>query len=364
MSARDITTLGGDVATGAMRRVSATGVFFGPVEWMLGPRVEPRAVRRLVRARQREVAECVESPLAFEAVLGLRDGAVVDARVEPEPDGETARCLARALRGTRAAAGDGPVSRVRFRMQVQRHVSYIQRSARGFTVTRLRTRYDADAPASDLVFRRAAPVRGGLGTPDAQGRMPTEVTAARSSTFQARYAILHRRPQRIRGCRSVAPGGWGGPPEGEAPVRAARALDAVRRRRPIRLERLIRTPVPDLGLRADAAAPPRFPRPRAARPAPGTDAAAPRTSSHPPAPRPAPGPDLGLRADAAAPPRAARRRAARSPRELRPWTASATRLPEPPVPPMPGEPRARASAPVALAERRTPGAPDHPARGA
>jgi hypothetical protein len=256
MSAEDVTTLGGDVATGAVRQTSPAGVYFGPVERMFGPRIDPGDVRRLVRERYRDVVECVESPIAFEAVLGIRDGEVVDARVEPEPRSETGRCIASALRGLPGVfAGDAPMTRVRFRMNVQRHVTYVQRSARGFTVTRLRYRYDEGSPATDLVFRRASPVRGGLGTPDEGGRMPTEVRAARTSTFQARYAILHRRSQRIRGCRNVAPGGWGGPPHGEERTRAARALDAVRAHRRVRLERLIRTPVPDLGIRASAAAP-------------------------------------------------------------------------------------------------------------
>ncbi|HJL19431.1 MAG TPA: DUF2330 domain-containing protein [Sandaracinaceae bacterium LLY-WYZ-13_1] len=255
MSADDVTTLGGDVATGAVRQASrGVGTWLGPFRWMVGPPVSLDDVRDRVAEKRAALVSCIESPTTFEAVLGVRDAAIVEARVDRVADVDTRRCLARALRDRLDEAdrpGPAPLSRVRFRMRVNRRVRSVQTSARGFTVTRLRYRYGERSPATDLVFRRAPAVRGGVGTPDRRGRLPQGVRAAPSSTFQARYAILHRRPQRIRGCRDVLRGSWGGPPDGARPDPAsARALDAMGSRR-VRLERLIRTPVPELGIRRD-----------------------------------------------------------------------------------------------------------------
>jgi hypothetical protein len=117
------------------------------------------------------------------------------------------------------------------------------------TLTRLHYRYDAGALGDDLVFRVAQPVQGGTGTPDERGNLVQGVREAHTNTFQARYAVLHRHwpPAPCAGNRIHR--GWGGPSDGRA-ERTLPALDTakVRARRPGDLERMIRRPIPELGL--------------------------------------------------------------------------------------------------------------------
>src|SRR5262249_28377978 len=60
----------------------------------------------------------------------------------------------------------------------------------GYTLTRLHARYGKDI-ADDLVFRAVAPIVGGRGIPDEQGRLPQGVEKDSSNNFQGRYVILH-----------------------------------------------------------------------------------------------------------------------------------------------------------------------------
>jgi hypothetical protein len=260
MSAEDITTIGGDVASGAVRQLSGgIGMAFGPVVQRSGPRVA-FDVGPLLREHTAQMQECVEQPFSFHVDLAFEGEELLDARVAP--DTEAGRCIARALLGGAPprAARSAPVSDFRVAMSIQRTVTWAQSSAHGFTVTRLRYRYGASSPATDLVFRRARPITGGIGEPDERGRLPEGSANASVNTFQPRYAILHRRRSHsIEGCRNVMRGGWGGPPPGRRQTSSsARALDGVVRRAvPVRLEDLVRTPVPFIGL-----------TPRTARPSP------------------------------------------------------------------------------------------------
>lgn len=61
-----------------------------------------------------------------------------------------------------------------------------------YTVTRLHARYTASELKEDLVFRKAAPIMGGRGTPQGVNPvMDTSVSKAPVNNFQARYMILH-----------------------------------------------------------------------------------------------------------------------------------------------------------------------------
>lgn len=102
---------------------------------------------------------------------------------------------------------------------------------RGHILTRLHYRYDRGGADRDLVFRRAAPVVGGRGTPNQRARMPRDVRYASTNAFQARYAILHRWQGPIR-CAAPRRGLWGGPAARGIP--AARPALNLSQRRPTR----------------------------------------------------------------------------------------------------------------------------------
>jgi hypothetical protein len=121
-------------------------------------------------------------------------------------------------------------------------------SAMGLTLTRLHYRYDASSLGDDLVFRVARPVTGGIGSPDEHGNLTRGVLEASYNMFQARYAILHRHWPPAT-CPNAMHAGWGAEPHRRA-SRPIPALDTakVRHRRPADLERLIRRPIPELGL--------------------------------------------------------------------------------------------------------------------
>ena len=135
-----------------------------------------------------------------------------------------------------------------------------QPSAFSLTLTRLHYRYDASSLGDDLVFRVARPVSGGTGSPDERGNLQQGALEASQNTFQARYAILHRHWPPAS-CPNAMHMGWGAEPRGRA-SRTIPALDTakVRHRRPADLERMIRRPVPELGLVPRPLSPPGAPR--------------------------------------------------------------------------------------------------------
>lgn len=80
----------------------------------------------------------------------------------------------------------------------------------GFVLTRLHYRYGKDDLGEDLVFRAAAPIIGGRGTPDRDGKMPEQTQPGPINNFQGRYVILHRWEGKIA-CEEPIRGRWGGP---------------------------------------------------------------------------------------------------------------------------------------------------------
>jgi hypothetical protein len=81
-----------------------------------------------------------------------------------------------------------------------------------YTLTRLHYRYGAADATTDLVFRHAPTLEGGVGMPDWMGRLERGPRSAsfRASTFQGRYVILHRWEGPIA-CEAPRRGVWGGP---------------------------------------------------------------------------------------------------------------------------------------------------------
>jgi hypothetical protein len=125
-----------------------------------------------------------------------------------------------------------------------------------FVLTRLHARYTKEDLGDDLVFRVAAPIMGGRGFPDADGKMSQEVEAnASANNFQGRYAILHRWEGPME-CAEPIRGRWGGPPTTQrrrTDVTAAMDLAAAPRGR-VELAQLVRDDIPALGTEAAAPA--------------------------------------------------------------------------------------------------------------
>jgi len=262
MSATDLTSLGGDAATGAVIQEGPRAMRFGPTRVVSGPR-PGRPVSHILQGRREALYECVTSPRTFETELIIADRELVAATLHD--DDSTAACIRRALTSGLSSDAEGtPLTRVRVAIRVERSVAYVQRSAHGFTVTRMRYRYGDDAPATDLVFRAAPAAVGGRGMPDEHGELDQGVrTGGGANAFQARYAILHRRRQRPEGrCQGTwTRGGWGGPPDGVT-RQTSTASALARRRGRVRIEHLIRRPIRALRLQPARPGRPRRPRGR------------------------------------------------------------------------------------------------------
>lgn len=98
----------------------------------------------------------------------------------------------------------------------------------GFVLTRLHYRYGKDDLGEDLIFRAAAPIIGGRGTPDQDGKMTEQTQPGHMNNFQGRYVILHQWEGQIA-CENPIRGRWGGPKgsDGIRPVPMPRQLEAV-----------------------------------------------------------------------------------------------------------------------------------------
>lgn len=246
MDANDITTLGGDHARGAYMQPSmGVGYRRGPHVWLGGPRLPEERVSEILNAHMDAMTECVHDPIEAHADVEIRFGEISRANVEaPEGREDTARCLQAALASQGAALTVRPVaSRYRLSFGIHRTARPVQQSARGFTLTRIRYRTSAGSPLSDLVFRQAPPVIGGIGTPDRGGLMRTAPrSGSEHNRFQARYAILHR--ARAARCEMPWGGDWTAPPR-PTPAPALESLESA----DVPIQRLLRTSVPSLDLR-------------------------------------------------------------------------------------------------------------------
>ena len=125
----------------------------------------------------------------------------------------------------------------------------------GFTLTRLHARYGKDIK-DDLVFRAVAPIAGGRGIPDADGKLPQGLSQDGTNNFQGRYVIQHPWTGEVA-CASPHRGEWGGPPAAIAQQMAAQAQStqpqAARNlafvpRGNVQLASLLTGGVPEIGL--------------------------------------------------------------------------------------------------------------------
>lgn len=91
----------------------------------------------------------------------------------------------------------------------------MQRRGRGgndWVLTRLHHRYGPEGASRDLVFREAPPIIGGRGTPDTDGKLQEQHSAASSAynNFQGRYVMLNPWEGPVA-CANPVSGRWGGP---------------------------------------------------------------------------------------------------------------------------------------------------------
>ena len=133
---------------------------------------------------------------------------------------------------------DGPSAK-------QQHGNY---GFASWVLTRLHARYDKTTLSEDLIFKAAKPIMGGRAQWDGKSEGPTEpVVDSGENNFQARYIIRHYWTGPVK-CASPQWGEWGGPPSGgESTATAAKGL-ASAARGAVKLDKVVRSPVPKLGL--------------------------------------------------------------------------------------------------------------------
>lgn len=226
--------LGGDVISGTIEQPTrARDVHFAGIVRRAGEGHGERAVATFLENRKTQIAACgagygiteTHMDLSFAADGGL-------TRLEtPGPENQRSECLARALRGSRLFAPPLRIASSRFRVNLRYTPRYrpSQRSAAGFTATRLHLRVKPGGETTDLVFRRAHDVTGGVGAPDARGVLPPTERTRDGSTFQARYGILNRWTEPVA-CEDPVHTGWGGEDRryGALAMRAERATTEMR----------------------------------------------------------------------------------------------------------------------------------------
>ena len=120
------------------------------------------------------------------------------------------------------------------------------------TVSRLHARYRRETLGEDLVFRKAAPLRGGnenWGGANSQDAIKQPENS--QNMFQGRYILRHPWAGAIT-CAEPRRGVWGGPPDGAPLVQAARDLGHAPRGEPS-FARWLTADVPSLDLRGTPA---------------------------------------------------------------------------------------------------------------
>ena len=124
-----------------------------------------------------------------------------------------------------------------------------------FVLTRLHARYAKDGINEDLVFNSADAIQGGREMRGTEGKLEEGAQKASMNNFQGRYAIRHEWTGEIK-CQSPVRGRWGGPPAGTQQVAsgpvAATDLAFVPRGK-LELAKVVRSDVPEIGVKSSAA---------------------------------------------------------------------------------------------------------------
>jgi MYXO-CTERM domain-containing protein len=120
----------------------------------------------------------------------------------------------------------------------------------GFVLTRLHARYDKNSVKNDLVFKEAPAIVGGRERRGADGKLENGSSKASRNNFQARYAIRHEWTGPIE-CKNPVRGRWGGPPSQGGGPKLEPALNlAFAPRGKLKLARMVRQSVPEVGVTA------------------------------------------------------------------------------------------------------------------
>jgi hypothetical protein len=117
-----------------------------------------------------------------------------------------------------------------------------------WVLTRLHTRYAKETLSEDLIFREAKPVMGGRANWDGTSTdAGAAVQASGTNNFQGRYIIRHYWDGAVK-CDNPRYNRWGGPPNGGQPAPTAAKGLASAPRGAVQLPKVVRSPVPTLGL--------------------------------------------------------------------------------------------------------------------
>ncbi|MFT5434178.1 MAG: hypothetical protein ACI9OJ_004891 [Myxococcota bacterium] len=212
----ELDQLGGDVITGAEARATTVRqAHFTHIERRSGDGHSFSAVSTYLDDRRVQISRCGSDSRGTTetyADFSFNAGGVLTRLSLPGSSNRYGPCLARTFRHSRLMHPPLGTGHSQWRVQLEFRPGYRQSqvTASGFTATRLHLRVRPGGDTSDLVFRQARSVVGGVGTPNAAGDMPRRTTSHSGSTFQARYAVLHRR-QAPMACEGTAIHmGWGG----------------------------------------------------------------------------------------------------------------------------------------------------------
>ena len=235
LGVKELDQLGGDVIRGAEPRATLVPEARFRVERRAGDGHSAAAVSAFMESRLLQIERCAErsrggTSETYADLTFSGTGALTRLRV-PGGDSRHGACLSRIFRDSRMMPTlDADSSQWRVHLQYRPVYRQGQQSAFGFTATRLHLRVTPGGDTSDLVFRSARGVVGGVGAPNAEGEMPNRSASRSVNTFQARYAVLHRW-QEPMACEDPIHTGWGGRRDlrrtSRAEVTRASSTDAI-----------------------------------------------------------------------------------------------------------------------------------------
>jgi hypothetical protein len=119
-----------------------------------------------------------------------------------------------------------------------------------YVLSRLHHRYDKNTLPNDLELASAPPKRGGIGTPQGpKAELPLDFTEASESRLQMRYTFFHPW-QGEQKCQSPDRFRWGKAPRTYRGLRKTWIAEDLSRksRTQIKLESVVKTPLPALGI--------------------------------------------------------------------------------------------------------------------
>jgi hypothetical protein len=199
---------------------------------------------------------CVNAALRLDELLTLGvdvfERSVPEDQKNPEPPARTEeeeQVYKKAKKAERKEMDKLAQEVARRKALIERHKSYV--------LSRLHHRYDAKGLPSDVEFKAASPVEGGIAIPQGEkGEMPTDVkVGAASNRFQTRFVNLHPDKATIK-CDAPVRYRWGKPPlsyRGARKVWTAQQL-ASRDRSKYKPSELVLTAYPALGLQGQVSA--------------------------------------------------------------------------------------------------------------